>query len=80
MLPVILLISLLLGLIPLAGVAWYVASGTLTTVDGLFGCLILLSLSAIFFLNVFLEMRERGWLPFGSKGKEGSKPSGPEES
>ena len=76
----ILLISLLLGLIPLAGIAWYVATGTITTVDGLFGCLILLSLSGIFFLNVFWELRERGLVPFGSKSKVAAKPPSSEGS
>ena len=59
----ILLISILLGLIPLAGIVWIFLSGTISTVDGLFGILILLSLSAIFFLNAFWEWRERKLLP-----------------
>ena len=63
MLSVILLISILLGLIPLAGIVWIFLSGTISTVDGLFGILILLSLSAIFFLNAFWEWRERKLLP-----------------
>jgi hypothetical protein len=60
---VILLISILLGLIPLAGIVWIFLSGTISTVDGLFGILILLSLSAIFFLNAFWEWREHKLLP-----------------
>ena len=63
MLSVILLTSILLGLIPLAGIVWIFLSGTISTVDGLFGILILLSLSAIFFLNAFWEWRERKLLP-----------------
>ena len=63
-----LLISILLGLIPLAGIAWIVVSGTLTTVDGLFESLIMLSISGVFFLNVFWELQDRGL--FG-KGKAG---------
>jgi hypothetical protein len=59
LLPVMLLISVLLGLIPLAGIAWIIVSGTITTVDGLFESLIMLSLSGIFFLNVFWELRDR---------------------
>ncbi len=55
-----LLISILLGLIPLAGIGWIVVSGTITTVDGLFESLIMLSISGIFFLNVFWELRDRG--------------------
>jgi hypothetical protein len=60
LLPVMLLISILLGLIPLAGIGWIVVSGTITTVDGLFETLIMLSISGIFFLNVFWELRDRG--------------------
>jgi hypothetical protein len=39
-----LIVSVVLGLIPLAGVIWVLVSGTLTTVDGLFTSLILLDL------------------------------------
>ena len=55
-----LLISILLGLIPLAGIAWIVVTGTITTVDGLFESLIMLSISGVFFLNAFWELRDRG--------------------
>src|SRR6059058_5276175 len=55
-----LLISILLGLIPLAGIGWIVVSGTITTVDGLFESIIMLSISGVFFLNVFWELRDRG--------------------
>ena len=61
----------LLGLIPLAGIAWIVVSGTLTTVDGLFECLIMLSISGVCFLNVFWELKDRG--TFGKPGAEGAK-------
>ena len=60
MLLVMLLISLLLGLLSLAGIVWIAIVGSLLSVDGLFMSLILLTLSAIFFLNVFLELRDRG--------------------
>jgi hypothetical protein len=66
-----LLISILLGLIPLAGIGWIVVSGTLTTVDGLFESLIMLSISGVFFLNVFWELREKGFL-----GKAKAEPTG----
>jgi hypothetical protein len=56
----------LLGLIPLAGIAWIIFTGTMTTVDGLFESLIMLSISGIFFLNVFWELRDKGLL---GKGK-----------
>jgi hypothetical protein len=51
------LLSIVLGIIPLLGIGWTVANGTLTTVDGLFLSLILLALAGIFFLNAFLEVR-----------------------
>ena len=66
MLPVMLLISIVLGLIPFAGVAWIFISNTWRTVDGLFEILIMLSLSGVFFLNVFWELRDKGI--FGKKG------------
>jgi len=54
-----LIISLCLALIPLLGVAWIIFFGTLTTVDGLFMSLILLSMSAILGLNALYELRKR---------------------
>ena len=65
MLAVMLFISIVLGLIPLAGIAWIIVSGTITTVDGLFESLIMLSLSGVFFLNAFWELRQRGKKPGG---------------
>lgn len=64
-----LLISILLGSIPLAGIAWIIVTRTITTVDGLFMSLILLTLSGVFFLNAFLELRDRGLLAFLQKKK-----------
>jgi hypothetical protein len=63
------LLSILLALIPLAGIVWIVVTRSLTSVDGLFMSLILLTLSGVFFLNVLLEMDDRGWLPFLHKSK-----------
>jgi hypothetical protein len=80
LLPVILLISILLGLIPLAGIVWIIISGTVTTVDGLFESLILLTIAGVFFLNVFWELRERGFLLFLRKVKAGAKPPSADES
>jgi len=66
--PMILMLSLVLGLVPLAGVAWIFVSGMITlsppsaTVDGLFMTLILLTLSGCFLLNAYWEMRDRGIL------------------
>jgi hypothetical protein len=65
----ILALSLVLGLLPLAGVGWILASGMITlwppsaTVDGLFMSLILLTLAACFLLNAFWEARDQGILP-----------------
>jgi hypothetical protein len=64
--PMILVLSLVLGLVPLAGVVWIFASGMITlsppsaTVDGLFMTLILLTLSGCFMLNAFWEARDKG--------------------
>jgi len=71
LLAVTLLISILLGCIPLAGIGWIMATRTMTTVDGLFMSLILLTVSGIFFLNALLELRERGFLVFLRKKKAG---------
>jgi len=64
----ILVLSLVLGLVPLVGVVWIFATGMIVlwpfsaTVDGLFMTLILLTLSGCFLLNAFWEMRDRGML------------------
>ena len=52
-------LSVVLGIIPLLGIGWTVMNGTVMTVDGLFLSLILLSLSGILFLNVSLELRKK---------------------
>jgi hypothetical protein len=67
----ILVLSLLLGLVPLVGVVWIFLSGMIVlwpfscTVDGLFMTLILLTLSGCFLLSAYWEMRDRGM--FGKK-------------
>ena len=59
-------LSLVLGILPLVGVAWIFLSGMITlspfgaTVDGLFMTLILLTLSLCFMLNAYWEARDRG--------------------
>ena len=74
--PMILVLSLVLGLLPLAGVGWILANGMITlwpptaTVDGLFMSLILLTLSACFLLNAYWEMRDHGML-----GKKAAPPA-----
>lgn len=66
--PMILVLSLVLGVVPLLGVAWIFVSGMISlspfsvTMDGLFMTLILLTLSACFLLNAFWEMRDQGIL------------------
>jgi uncharacterized membrane protein len=59
-LSMMLAISLVLGVLPLAGIAWTLMSGMITTVDGLFMSLILLTLSGVFMLNAYWEMRDMG--------------------
>jgi hypothetical protein len=62
----ILVLSLVLGLVPLVGVVWIFATGMIvlwpfsSTIDGLFMTLILLTLSGCFLLNAFWELRDRG--------------------
>ena len=62
MLSMMLALSLVLGILPLLGVVWTLANGMITTVDGLFMSLILLTLSGIFMLNAYWEMRDLGMI------------------
>jgi hypothetical protein len=64
---VLLLLSIVLGIAPLAGIAWILLVGSIATVDSMFMSLILLTLSGIFFLNAFWELRDHGFLPFRKK-------------
>ena len=76
-----LVLSLLLGVIPLLGVVWILMSGMITlwpfsaTVDGLFMSLILLALSGCFLLNAYWEMNDQGMLGFLHKKKEAVAPA-----
>ena len=54
-----LVLSILLALVPLAGIARIAMNGTITTVDGLFMSIIMLALSGILFLNAYLEARKK---------------------
>jgi predicted RND superfamily exporter protein len=65
----LLMISIVLGIVPLLGIAWTIATGTIATVDGLFMSLILLTLSGVFLLNAYWELRDRGALAFLHKKK-----------
>jgi hypothetical protein len=71
--PMMLLLSVVLGILPLLGIVWTILNGTITTVDGLFMSLILLTLSGLFFLNALLECRDCGYIKIGSKTKEAPK-------
>jgi len=64
---VLLLLSIVLGIVPLAGIAWILLVGSIATVDGMFMSLILLTLSGIFFLNAFWELRDRGFFTLRKK-------------
>jgi hypothetical protein len=68
-------LSLVLGILPLAGVVWTLMNGMITTVDGLFLTLILLTLSGTFMLNVYWELRDRGVI--GEKKVAASVPKPP---
>ena len=69
--PMMLALSVVLGILPLLGIVWTIMNGTITTVDGLFISLILLTLSGFFFLNAFWECRDHGLIP----GKQKSPPA-----
>ena len=68
-----LVLSVILGILPLLGVGWIFASGMISfwppsaTVDGLFMSLILLTLALCFLLNAYWEMRDQGLLKFAQK-------------
>jgi len=68
----VLILSLVLALLPLMGVAAIVMAGLLFTVDGLFMSLILLTISGVFGINAFMELWDRGWLPSGRKAAAGT--------
>lgn len=76
-----LVLSVVLGVIPLLGVVWIFVSGMITlapfsaTVDGLFMTLILLSLSLCFLLNAYWEARDRGMLGFLHKKNAAAPPA-----
>lgn len=62
----LLLLSLVMALIPLLGIAWILLFGSPFTVDGLFMSLILLAMSGVFLLNAMIELR---------RGRSGAKAS-----
>jgi len=72
--PMMLVVSIVLGVLPLLGIVWTIVNGTIATVDGLFMTLILLTLSGLFFLNAFLECRDCGYIKTSSSTKDSSTP------
>lgn len=64
-----LLLSVIFGILPLFGIVWAIMNGSLTTVDGLFISLILLTLSGLFLLNALFECRDCGYIKFPGKAK-----------
>jgi hypothetical protein len=61
-LSMMLALSLVLAVLPLLGVVWTLVDVKITTVDGLFMSLILLTLSGVFMLNAYWEMRDSGMI------------------
>ncbi len=59
-----LVLSVVLGLVPLVGIVLIALGGWIATVDGLFTSLILAAISGVFFLNALLEARALGMVPF----------------
>ena len=67
----LLLISVLLALLPLLGIAYMLLFWPALTVGNLFMMLILLTMSGLFGLNVLLELRQRGFpIPLLGKKRE----------
>jgi predicted tellurium resistance membrane protein TerC len=62
-------IAIVLGMIPLAGIAWILREREVLTVDGLFFVLILLTMAGIFFLSASWDAWEAGWLDFLKRHK-----------
>ena len=65
----LLLLSMILAVLPLLGIAAMIYVNPELTVDNLFMSLILLTISGIFGINVLLELRDRG-LPMPLLGKK----------
>jgi len=51
----LLIISIVLAFVPVLGIIWLLVNGSITTVDGLFMTLILLTISGVFGLNGWWE-------------------------
>jgi len=72
-----LVISVVLAVVPLFGIAWTIATGTITTQDGLFMSLISLAVSSLFALNAYWELRDSGALALLRKKKAGEAAASP---
>lgn len=70
-----LVLSLILGLIPLVGIVLIALGGWIATVDGLFTSLILAAISGVFFLNALLELRAMGRVPFLKRRETATTPA-----
>ncbi len=70
-----LILSLVLALIPLLGIAYTAVFGGGLTVDNLFLVLILLTISGVFLLNAFLEARAKGFLKKKPEAKPATAPA-----
>src|SRR5438876_2115131 len=68
----LLIISIVLAIIPLLGIAWILSQGLALTVDNLFMSLILLAMSAIFGMSAFLELRKPMLVSAESEKAKGS--------
>ena len=55
----LLIVSVVLAILPLLGIVWVLFTRSVTTVDGLFLSLMLLSISGIFGLNAFWEFQRQ---------------------
>ena len=80
MLSMMLVLSLVLGIFPLLGVVWTLMNGMITTVDGLFMSLILLTLSGTFMLNAYWEMRDQGMIGKKKAAAPATRPPAPKAS
>lgn len=72
----LLLVSMILAVLPLAGIAALIWLNPEVTVDNLFTSLMLLTISGVFGLNVLLELRRRG-LPLPGLRKKAAAGAGP---
>ncbi len=68
----LLLVSMILAVLPLAGIAALLWVNPYLTVDNLFTSLILLTISGVFGLNVLIELRQRGRPLLGKKAAAGA--------